>query len=224
MKYLISNLEIKEEELFHQAIVSGETLTIVSDGGLKAARGFGWVMANDKEMTTKCSGSVKGSRDQMSSFRTEITGLASAMKLLEKIDETLQIEVKVDLHTDNQALVNRIVKLIQYDPNNALLRNDYDAYWIIRKARKTVAIQEIRHMRGHQDRTVKDLSFMEKLNVIADDLATKAVKRVRIEEASWSTESPPTLKIRGIVITKREGLMPSISAERDEFEKWQMRN
>jgi hypothetical protein len=221
MKYLLSNLEIEEEEVFHQAVASGETITIVSDGGLKAAGGYGWVMANDEEIIAKGSGGVKGSRDQMSSFRSEITGLASAMKTLEKVAEALQVEIKVDLHTDNQALVNRIMKLKQYDPSNALLRNDYDAYWIIRKARKTVEISDVRHVRGHQDRTGKSLSFIEQLNVIADELATKAVEGAKIEEPGWSHESPPTLKIRGKTVTKREGLMLSISAERDEFEEWQ---
>lgn len=56
---------------------------------------------------------------------------------------------------------------------------------------------------------------------MADDLATTVVERAKIEEPVWSIESSPTLKIKGKVITRREGLMLCISAEREEFEKWQ---
>lgn len=150
IKYLMKNLEIEEEESFYQGITSGETLTVVSDGGLKKAGGFGWVLANDEEIKAKCSGSVKGSRDQMSSFRTEITGMASVMKLLEKIGRTLEKKLRVELHTDNLALVKRIKSLIQYNPTNAFLRNDHDAYWTIKKAREVIEIKDIRHIRGHQ--------------------------------------------------------------------------
>lgn len=59
-------------------------MAIVSNGGLKIVGGFGWVIALDKDIIATCQGSVKGRKDQMSSFRTEAVGMASAMFFLKK--------------------------------------------------------------------------------------------------------------------------------------------
>lgn len=147
MQYLITNVKIDEDNKFQEAITSGEELTIVSDGGLKIVRGFGWVIALDKEIIATCQGSVKGSKDPMSSFRNEAVGMASAMYFLKKITEELHIKLRANFWTDNTSLVRRIKLIREQNPIGAHIRNDHDAYNIIRDSSQNVMINEVGHVR-----------------------------------------------------------------------------
>lgn len=71
LKCLLQNLEVEEEGRIQEVMTSDEMVTIVSDGGLKAESGFGWVAARDDEILEICHGEVKGSLNQMSSYPTE---------------------------------------------------------------------------------------------------------------------------------------------------------
>ena len=44
------NLHIEDEERLNKIMVSTETITLVSDGGLKTYGGFGWVAAVEDEI------------------------------------------------------------------------------------------------------------------------------------------------------------------------------
>lgn len=78
-------------------------------------------------------------------------------------------------------------------------------------------IEEIGYMKGHQDLTGKTLSTMEKLNVIMDKLATKAISEAKCSELEWHKMLVPMLKIDGKTITRKKGLMLSIAAENEEL-------
>lgn len=65
------------------------------------------------------------------------------------------------------------------------------------------------------------MSTTERMNVLLGQLTTKAVKEAKCEEPKWSRESAPLLEIGGKAVTKKEGVMLSIAAEREKFEEWQ---
>lgn len=56
-----------------ETIRKEETLTIVSDGGLKSRSVFGWIISEQEEILVKCRGSTRAERGHMSSFRPEAT-------------------------------------------------------------------------------------------------------------------------------------------------------
>lgn len=93
---MIKNTEVDDEEEFLKC-VSSERITIVSDGGLRRTGSFGWVLACDEEVIAKCHGPVRGSEDQLTSFRSEICGMASATLILSKVAEELEIKPEVSL-------------------------------------------------------------------------------------------------------------------------------
>ena len=109
------------------------------------------------------------------------------------------------------------------DPIAANLRDDPDTYCGIRNAMKNLEVIEFVHVKGHQDETGTYISTIEKLNVMADKLASKAVKEARSEDVAWHETLGPILKIDGKVITKNEGIMLCIAAEEEEFHAWQMK-
>ena len=83
------------------------------------------------------------------------------------------------------------------DPIAANLRNDPDTYCGIRNAMKNLEVIEFGHVKGHQDETGQTLSTIEKLNVMADKLASKAVKEARSEDVACHETLGPILKIDG---------------------------
>jgi hypothetical protein len=157
----------------------------------------------------------------MSLFRTESSAMASPIFFLNRISQETKTKPDVCLRSDNSGLVSRVQELLNNDPTAAYLRNDHHLYCLMRDSIDKLNVIEVIHVRGHQDRERRTLTTTEKLNIAADKLATKAVKDSTIEEPSWTEEITPVLVIRGKTITKREELMLSIAAEREEFEIWQ---
>lgn len=112
--------------------------------------------------------------------------------------------------TDNTSLVRRIKLMKEIDPIGAHIRNDHHAYNIVRDTSQNVMINDVCE---HQDCTAKVLIPIEKMNVIDDQLATKAVRSAEISEQQWCPKITPMLRIRGKIITKFEGRMLSIAVE-----------
>lgn len=73
------------------------------------------------------------------------------------------------------------------------------------ECRGKMIIEEVGHVKGHQDSTGKVLSTVEKLNVIADKLAMKAISEARCRELEWDKSLVPMLKIDGKVIIEKRG-------------------
>lgn len=57
-----------------------------------------------------------------------------------------------------------------------------------------IEIEDVEHVRGHQDETGKVWSMVEKLNVLADQLASKAISEEKCEELQWNMIFGPMLK------------------------------
>jgi hypothetical protein len=147
--------------------------------------------------------------------------MASATLFFSKIALALNTKPEISHWSDNSSLVERLKNLCNRDPVAEHLKNDHDMYFITQNSMANLRITEAGHVKGHQDKLNRTLTTTEKLNIEADKLATKAVGMSRVREPEWCEEYPPMLVIRGKTITKKEALMLSIAAERDEFEKWQ---
>lgn len=184
-------------------------------------RGFGWVAALYEEIIVTCHGPVMGSKDQMSSFRREVTGMAAATFFFSRVAKELNSKPEVCLWSDNTSLVGRLRRLIDSNPIAGFLMNDHDMHSIIQKSLGNLSVLDVNHVKGHQDREQRSLTTTEKVSVEANKLAMMPVSEVRIREPDWCEECAPMLIIRGKTITKREGISLCMSAEKTELEKWQ---
>lgn len=203
------------------AITGEEQIKIVSNGGLKRVRVFGWVAALDEEKIATCHGQVTGSEDQMSSFRSKATGMAAAMFLFSKVAKEMDSKPEVCLWSNNMGLVNMVEKLLENDPTDAHLMPDHDMYAGIRDSLENLKVKEVGHVKCHKDCEGRALTNTENMSIKAEKLATIAVKESNTCEAEWCEGSAPLQMIGGKVITKKKGICLSISAERKEFEEWQ---
>lgn len=114
--YLLENIKIRG-----RVQVQRNVITLVSNCGVKDEGGFGWVAARDDEVIAVCHGNVRGSTQQMSSFRTEASEVFSAVHLISRIARAFQTKI-------NTALVRRVQKLIEHNPIGAYTDNDPDLY------------------------------------------------------------------------------------------------
>jgi hypothetical protein len=71
LKYLTTNLNIKNANSFNHAVTSAKEITFVSDGGIRNRGGFGWVASSEEEIIATCHRVVRGKIAGMSSFRTK---------------------------------------------------------------------------------------------------------------------------------------------------------
>lgn len=69
-----------------------------------------------EQILAKGRGPTRGEREQMSSFRPEVTCLYSALFLTNKQGKKLGKQIKVDAWTDNLALVRGVKKICQNNP------------------------------------------------------------------------------------------------------------
>lgn len=65
---------------------SDNTMTVVSNGGLRNHGGFGWLAA-----IMTCHGTVQDSHDQMSSYQAEATGMLFALHLMKYVMQESKI-------------------------------------------------------------------------------------------------------------------------------------
>lgn len=100
---------------------------IVGDGGLKVSGGYWWVLARDEDVIATGHGSIKGSIEQLSSFRTKAVRMASTVYFINKVAGECDIRIQASLWSDNAALVRRVQMLEEHDPVKAHAKNDHDA-------------------------------------------------------------------------------------------------
>lgn len=83
----------------------------------------------------------------------------------------------MSIWTDNEALVRRLRKLKEFDPVSAYTKNDHDIYVGMHEAINQIEIDQIGHVQGHQDKSGRELNHVEKMNILADELAkTRAME------------------------------------------------
>lgn len=127
----------------------------------------------------------------------------------------------MDLWTDDEALVHRIRKLKELNPVSVYIKNDHNIYVGMHESMEDIKIGQISHICGHQDKLGCELNHAEKLNILMDELATRAIDEFDQSEVEWDSKMGPILEIDGSTITNKEGMHLSIAAEKDEFKLWQ---
>ena len=88
-----------------------------------------------------------------------------------------------------------------------------------KKCGQNLPIDEIGHVKGHQDQSGRTLLNVERFNVMADKLAAMAVNEENCEEPEWHTSFGTMLKIAGKMITRKEGLQLEIAAKISDLHK-----
>lgn len=113
--------------------------------------------------------------------------------------------------------------MVVYDPVSAYLKNSPDLYRGIKHAASKLSRNKISHIKGYQDQTGRTLSNIEKLNIIADKLATEAISEERGGEPEGHDFFWPMRKIDGQTVTRKEGMRLGTAAQSEELNGWQMK-
>jgi hypothetical protein len=175
-----------------QHLVTGDKLFICSDGGAKKHSGsFGWVIASATDSLWECSGIATGWH--ANSFRSEGIGQLAALVFLEAFTSyyqlhdlsippsTTAVAPWIRIATDNLGLIQHIETGLATKTVFAgvALSPEYDIVNEILEITNRLPIPlSWEHVLGHQDKKRKwyELTWMERLNVRADSLATEGLE------------------------------------------------
>ena len=193
-----------------------DKLWVVTDGGVYDGKGyFGWVMATSDQIIYEHAGTVPGNQEEMDSTRAESGGLLNALMFLTQIwrERTTKVDTNVDHFCDNLIVTSRVQKFLEYYnwyPNqttDAHMDIQLEISYYLEQLNLTLSSN---HVKGHQNKSKSAtlLSWEEKLNVRADQLAT--FMRLKLERKGVSQEicmphSRINLFINNKLITKRFG-------------------
>jgi hypothetical protein len=168
-------------------ILNNETkeVYIVSDGGCSTNLGsFGWIISNQSMHLAQGQGVVPGG--PMSSHRAEGFGKLAWITFLKRFTEYFHCKPKCIIMSfcDNKAIVTSTKFKNMYDSSRHSLSPNYDVLRAIALSQTELSkscpsIQEIKHIKVHQDETKSDdeLSTEERLNIKADALATETLRQ-----------------------------------------------
>jgi len=167
-----------------QILEQGQHLLAISDGGKETADGtFGWVLACPVTFQTLAEGLGSAWGFPMQSHQAEAFGNAAVLLYLQKFCNNEGIDVTRSILTvgcDNKSLLDN-------KKTNAHLifdSPDRDILWVIQTATNDAPFRVKHvHVRGHQDtrgKRGKNLTYAERLNIRADQLAHEAVYRPEI--------------------------------------------
>jgi hypothetical protein len=167
-------------------------LIIVTDGGAVTNQGsFGWVIGTLDRVLWKCKGPAHGL--PIHSFRAESVGVLSVLWFLDRFCEFYNIKPinrpTLWLGTDSLSFLDRIKDLKEIPVNdwyaNVFAYSDIDVTLEIFKCLESHPFAYVfNHVKGHQDDKKKysQLSRPSQLNVLADELATEALR-----DQQWDT-------------------------------------
>ena len=157
--------------------------THCSDGGVSEGLGsFGWILAASDNIIAHCRGPAYGDSELMHSFRAEGYGGISATQFIIHAVQYFAIPKANRVFQwkwtcDNLGLIKRLTKLQSTLPTTGLnLRADSDVCQQLLHNLEEIPNRQIKHVKGHQDRSGAILSLDEQLNVLADEQATKYYK------------------------------------------------
>ena len=163
-----------------------DNLYLVSDGGVKDGKGsYGWVVATEREILVRARGRATGY--PMTSFRAEAFGRWDALRWLRRhLSEGAlpwsSLPLRVQSYTDSESLLKLEQKMGQpwfrWTPTWCL-KGDYDILHLLTDELQEYGSHRLTstHVKGHQDRQrpLSDLTWPERLNCVADELATQAL-------------------------------------------------
>ena len=198
-------------------------LLMCHDGGERNKYGsFGWVISDGRHILWKGWGPAVG--HPMQSFRAEAYGRLAAVCFLRRYVEFYAVELpdyttEQDIHmaisyTDSKSLLDWLVQhtIRRVDSSFDRIQNDSDVIFEIAATEKAAGITiKGEWVKGHQDEQVEysELPLSAQLNVLADELATKALLQHEEEEAPLPMLPLPSTSVymgldEGGLVTSRE--------------------
>jgi hypothetical protein len=207
-------------------------LTMCHDGGARNDYGsFGWVISDGRHILWKGWGPAVG--EPMQSFRAEAYGRLAAVCFLRRYIEFYAVALpdyqEKDIHmavsyTDSKSLLDRLVKHAtrRVDSSFDRIQNDSDVIFEIAATEKAAGITiKGEWVKGHQDDQVdySELPLSAQLNVLADEMATKALHQHEEEQTPLpmlplrSTGVYMGLDEGGLVTSRERGYLQKRIAE-----------
>ena len=163
-----------------------ESLLVATDGGVAINAGLGWVIATPEGKILKEGSAQVGGRSIMS-YRAELYGLLAVLWYLHRAEYYVgQPLPQITLYCDNKGAIEKVEKIYQARDHPSWSKGivhpliaEYDVLHeiaILFEAWNTPL--SFRHIAAHQDSCTPfhELSTPAKLNIRADQLATRAVQ------------------------------------------------
>ena len=202
MRFFLSDTQLHEQLHNHPSAL------LVTDGGCKHGKGsFGWKFAINSIIVAEGCGPAEGSPHLMSSFRAEGYGLyiASVLALCAMHYFELQTSFQWNFHFDNQSMIDRQdLHQKTITPMFFPLASDYDVTLLIHQNLSQLS-HTLNHVKGHQDdkKPLSSLTFVERLNVLADQLATAQLNKMKVPSITVTLPQHAHLIINHNFITSR---------------------
>jgi hypothetical protein len=182
---ITDNIIIYNEEIIQEE--NDSTMIITSDAGVRnGLGGFGVVISVGEEIILECKNRVPITFNELHSYRAEGIGILCGLTIYKQMKKTLEtngkkIVKKLKIHCDNEAMIKSIRRIKRkiitpkmiYISDIDVIREIIDT--ILYLENENVEI-EIKHVKGHQDRTNKQLTTEALLNIRADELATESIQ------------------------------------------------
>ena len=195
-----------------KAFRSKQRLTIASDGSLLPAAGtFGWKITTSKHVTLFFgSGPIDGPIDIGSSTRSELGGFTGPLLLVTILARFwgLRHKCKFTWLVDSKVAINRVQLVTIKDYRPSKQPDNIDLLSTIRELHRELRRPlKAQWIKSHQDndRDYDKLSPDAKLNVDADDLATKFHQRKRAKPLTKTAHIPATQVSISITKTRYYG-------------------
>ena len=215
----------------------GAATFLVTDGGAELNSGYyGWLIATEDTILVTGTGRLACADTQLQSLRPETTSYLACTTFLYTYlkERKSRVTAKISHHVDNMTVVRRLASYNTQTPQSLahMMLPDMDIQLQIQEnldlmyKELHVSIQS-HHVRGHQDKTKKVMSWEEKLNVKADDLAAESKDALKPKEeqvpaqvvALWSDGHMITTKLKK-QLHQRWSLWGNHAMERYLFEKY----
>jgi ribonuclease HI len=209
---ITANLIMYDEKIWHQS--QDKQITIATDAGVrKNTGGFGVVFECENQIIMECFNRLPQIFNDLHSYRSEEVGILCGLILMSQI-QNIQLNNNqktpsvVTVICDNEAMIKAVSRYryknitprMSYQPEMDVIR---EIIATIRQIEQQNTLVKLQHVKGHQDRTSEMLSKEAKLNIRADELATKAQHMKKISNLRTPT-TKATLSINGELVTSAQ--------------------
>ena len=191
-QYIDARYPTKEQKDNLTKFSKKATIMAATDGSVKEGKAtFGWVVSTLTGPAVKGGGKVYPQHNTMSSQRSELAGLLSCMRFIASSIQSGDIQI----FCDSKSAIRR-VRTGSLNPKNSLYPNMDLVIQILEVMKLSQCKFNINWIRSHSDRKQKELTPAQKLNIIADNLATE----MHLEMTPIPHSIPQTTQITQVYI------------------------
>ena len=182
----------RKNELNIQLQTPGSQILLVTDGGAEEDSGYyGWVIATSDSVLITGTGRLACANSQLQSLRPETTSYLACTAFLGQYlgHHNPRVEARITHFVDNMTVVRRMTAYNMQEKGSLLSMTlpDMDIQLQVQENLEKIfkdhhVTIQTKHVKGHQDRTGKKLTWQETLNVKADSLADESKDARKPEE------------------------------------------